>query len=403
MDEAPGMGDAAFDVLVIGAGQAGLAAAWHLSRAGARYLLVDAATRIGDSWRSRYDSMRLFTPVEYDSLPGLPFPGLAGSYPGKDDVADYLEEYARHLEVPLLLGTAVLRVRADGERFVAETTGGTLTADRVIVATGACCTPYVPAEPAAGLGAAVVQLHSADYRHPGELPDGPVLVVGAGNSGVQIAEELAAAGRPVDLAVGTRSRALPQRFLGRDLCWWLIRLGLTQVPTGAGARPEPGRRGRLVRAAWRQLRTLDNSLQSPRRSGGGFGTLIGTSWRRVRRSGVVLRPRVVSASPGAVRFADDTSLDVGTVVWATGYRPDYSWLDIPGVIVDGTVEHTGGLTAVPGLAFLGLIGQRSLTSEWLGFVADDAGWVTEHLLDVGSSAVPGPDRRLFQPDPQRSP
>jgi putative flavoprotein involved in K+ transport len=335
--------------------------------------------------------MRLFTPAEYDSLPGLPFPGRAGTYPGKDEVADYLEEYARRLEVPVRLGAGVLRLRAHGERFVAETTAGTFTADRVIVATGACRSPYVPSEPAAGLGPEVVQLHSAGYRHPDDLPDGPVLVVGAGNSGVQIAEELAAAGRSVVLAVGTRSRALPQRFLGRDLCWWLIRLGLTQVPTGGGPRPDPGRRGRLVRAAWRRLRTLDRSLRSPGGSGTGFGTLIGTSWRRVRRSGVELRPRVVGASPGAVRFADGTTLDVGTVVWATGYRPDYSWLDIPGVVVDGTVQHTGGVTAVPGLAFLGLIGQRSLTSEWLGFVADDAGWVTERLLDEECTST-GPDR-----------
>ena len=380
MDVALGPSDASFDVLVIGAGQAGLAAAWHLSRAGARYVVVDAAPRVGHTWRSRYDSMRLFTPAEYDSLPGLPFPGTEGSYPDKDEVADYLEEYARRLEVPLLLGTRVRRLGMDGNGFVAETIAGTFTTDRVIVATGACSSPYLPADQAAGLGPGVVQLHSADYRRPGDLPDGPVLVVGAGNSGVQIAVELASAGRPVVLAVGTRSRALPQRFLRHDLTWWLLRLGLTRLPTGEDPPPAPGSLGRLVRTAWRRLRALDRSLRSPGGSGAGFGTLIGTSWRRVRRSGVVLRPRVVGTSPGAVRFADGTTLDVGTVVWATGYRPDYSWLEIPGVVVDGAVQHTGGLTAVPGLAFLGLIGQRSLTSEWLGFVAGDAAWVTERLL-----------------------
>ncbi|MCV2491819.1 NAD(P)/FAD-dependent oxidoreductase [Geodermatophilus sp. YIM 151500] len=216
------------DVLVVGAGQAGLALGRYLQQRDVRFLLVDAGERTGDVWRFRWDSLRLCTAAEHDSLPDLPFPGDAGTYPGKDDVADYLERYAATPDLPVRLRTRVIRLRRSGDHFAAETPTGTLRARQVVVATGPFSVPRVPAL-AQHLAPEVVQPHSSAYRRPGQLPVGPVLVVGAGNSGVQIAEELAAAGREVALAVGSRPRAVPQRPLGRDLFWWLTRTGLIRA------------------------------------------------------------------------------------------------------------------------------------------------------------------------------
>ncbi|WP_448624036.1 flavin-containing monooxygenase [Geodermatophilus sp. URMC 64] len=340
--------DQPLDVLVIGAGQAGLALAWHLQRSGTRFLVVDAGDRIGHVWRSRWDSLRLFTAAEYDALPGMAFPAPAGTYPTKDQVADYLAAYAEAFELPVRLGTRVTRLsRADGG-FRAETTTGPIAARQVVVATGPFQTPHVPA---LGLGAEVPQVHSAQYRRPDDVPAGSVLVVGAGNSGLQIAEELAGAGRAVTVAVGSRPKTVPQRPLGRDLFWWLTTLGLVRARADS-------RLGRRFRA--REL-------------------VVGTTWRRVRSLGIGLRPRAVAADGRTVRFADGSALDVDAVVWATGYRPDHSWLDVPGALLDGQVAHQRGLSPVPGLAFLGLPWQSTRGSALLGFVREDAAWLAQRL------------------------
>jgi putative flavoprotein involved in K+ transport len=354
-----------YDVVVVGGGQAGLAAAWHLRRQGRRFLVLEAAGELGHSWRTRWESLRLFTPAEYDALPGLPFPAPVGTYPGKDAVADYLHDYAAALDLPVELGVRVTRLQRTDDGFAVCTADRTYTARQVIVATGPFQTPFVPPL-AAGLDASVTQLHSHAYRSPDALPGGPVLVVGGGNSGFQIAEELAGT-RPVELSVGSSYPALPQRVLGRDLFWWLTRLRLMRVTAGS-------RLGRRMRTR------------------GEF--LIGSSRRGLQRAGVRFRPRLVDAGGRTVRFADGTSSEVAVVVWATGYRPDYSWIDIPGVLRDGRVTHSRGVTTIPGLYFLGLSWQHTRGSALLGFVADDAAHV---VAQVGRAAgaqnigrVPGP-------------
>ena len=347
---AAGPGDGALDVVVVGAGQAGLAIAWQVSRRGLRLLVLEAAAELGQSWRSRWDSLTLFTPAQYDALPGMPFPAPADTYPTKDPVADYLQAYADAFQLPVRLNARVTSLSRSGNGFEVRTADQTFSARRVVVATGPFQVPFIPAA-ASGLDSAVTQIHSTDYRNPGALPDGPVLVVGGGNSGLQIAEELSGS-RRVDVSMGTSPPILPQRPLGRDLFWWLTRLGLMRVPAES-------RLGRRVQAR------------------GEF--VIGTSRRSLKRAGVTFRPRMVGAEGRTVRFADGSTLDVGVVLWATGYRSDYSWISIPGVVRDGRVAHRRGVTDVPGLYFLGLSWQHTRGSALLGFLDDDASHIVDRI------------------------
>ena len=302
------------DVLVIGAGQAGLAVGYHLSRHGLRFLLVDAAPELGHSWRSRWDSLQLFTPAEYSGLPGMPFPAPPGTYPSKDQVASFLKAYAARFDLPVMLNTQVQHVdrspatsSQEGGLFRVATSQGTLWARQVVVATGPFQQPNIP-RVGSGFSAAVSQLHSSTYRNPTDLLPagaGKVLVVGAGNSGLQIALELSRT-HEVHLAAGTRQKTVPQRPLGRDLFWWLTKTGVITRPASSPV------------AAWFRKR--------------GGELVIGTTWDDIDTAGITTYPRLTSATGQEAGFADGTRLtDVAAVVWATGFRPDYAWLDVPGV------------------------------------------------------------------------
>ena len=344
-------GDAVLDVVVVGGSQAGLAMAWHLAQQGRRFVVLEAASELGQVWRSRWDSLKLFTPAQYDALPGMAFPAPADTYPTKDPVADYLQAYAAAFDLPVRLKAKVTELRRleDGS-FEVHTADASYQARQVVVATGPFQVPFVP-PPAATLDPSVTQVHSADYRNPQGLPDGPVLVVGGGNSGFQIAEELAAT-RTVDLSIATRYPMLPQRRAGKDLFWWLTRLGAMRVTADS-------RLGR--RASRREF-------------------IIGTNRKKLERAGVRFRPRLVDAEGRTVRFADHSLLeDVGVVVWATGYRSDYAWIHIPGVVREGHVVHRRGVSEVPGLYFLGLSWQHTRGSALLGFVNDDAAYLAEQI------------------------
>jgi putative flavoprotein involved in K+ transport len=340
--------DSSFEVVVVGAGQAGLAMGYFLKRQGRRFLIVETGS-IGSAWRERWESLVLFTPRRYSALPGLPFPGDPDGYPTRDEVVAYLEEYAETFDLPIRQQTPVGSLVEEDRRFVLEV-DGTVTADQVVVATGPFQTPYVP-EVAERLAAEVFQTHATGYQKPADVPEGTVLVVGGGNTGFQIAKELSST-HNVRLAVGSRQTPLPQRLLGRDLFWWLTKSRLFNTT----AESRLGRR----------LSTRE--------------TLIGSSPRELRRRyGVELKPRVVDANGRIVRFQDGSELEVVAVIWATGYRPDYSWIHLPILDERGRLRHRRGVTDVAGLYFLGLTWQHTRGSALIGWVKDDAAFIAEKI------------------------
>ncbi len=358
-----------FDVAVIGAGQAGLVMGRLLARQGRRFVILDAGGSIGAAWRTRWDSLRLFTPRRYSALAGLPFPGDPDGYPTRDEVIAYLEQYAATFALPIELNSAVRRLTVVDGRFELELDERWIEADQVVVATGPFQVPNVPAL-ARALAPEISQTHSTGYLRPSDVPPGTVLVVGGGNTGYQIAQELSAT-HTVHLAVGSRQKPLPQRLLGRDLFWWLTKTGLIN-------KTVESRIGRRLQ---------------------GKDTLIGSSPRELRRRYAVdLKPRVVGASGRTISFADGSELDVDAVIWATGYRPDYSWIEAPVLGPDGRLQHRRGVTEVPGLYFLGLSWQHTRGSALLGWVKDDAEFISRQI-----DAAPSPrseTAREQQPAPQ---
>jgi putative flavoprotein involved in K+ transport len=342
------------DVLIIGGGQAGLAMGHQLSHRGVQFQIVDSEPELGSAWRSRWDSLKLFTPGRYDNLPGLPFPAEADTYPGKDEVADYLAAYAAEFGLPVHLDTTVTSLARSGDgTYLAKAGAEALEARQVVVATGAFQRPFTPPV-AAELPADVRQLHSAEYRRPEQLPPGRVLVVGAANSGCQIAAELAGT-RTVDLAVGARIPALPQRPLGRDVWWWGTALRLDRVTVESRLGRRLAVRDQIVGPGPRQL---------------------------ARRHGITVRGRVDGVSGHGIRFADGTHAEYDAVVWATGFTTDDSWVDIPDATDErGRLRQARGVTPSPGLYTLGRIWQHTRGSALLGWVGADAAFLADQITE----------------------
>jgi putative flavoprotein involved in K+ transport len=344
-----------YDTIVIGAGQAGLASAYYLQRAGSRFVVLDGASQIGESWLRRWDSLRLFTPVRYNSLPGLPFPGERYTLPAKDDVARYLQSYVAQFALPVKLNTRVSSLVKDPDQFVLTTDGAIFTARSVIVATGAYHRAYIPAF-AGAFSPRLLQQHSSEYRNPAALPSGGVLVVGAGNSGAQIALELAESGRPTWLS-GRDTGSIPRRLLGRDVYDWLWCTVM---------RPSVD--------SWVGRRLMGNGLFTG-------DPLVGFSRRALMIPTLTIVGRTVGVTKGHPRLDDGRVLeDVCTVVWCTGFRPDFGWIHLPVFGPEGYPVHRRGIIAsVPGLGFVGLRYQYRIGSSLLGGVHEDAEYVVRQL------------------------
>jgi putative flavoprotein involved in K+ transport len=350
------------ETVVIGGGQAGLAAGFHLQKAGRDFVVLDAGSRVGESWRSRWDSLRLFTPARYDGLPGMAFPGSASRYPTKDEMADYLESYAERYRLPVRNGVAVSRLDREGEMFRIHSDSGVIHANNVIVSTGFDHHPKIPPF-AAELDDRIVQHHSKEYRNPGQIQDGSVLVVGAGNSGAEIAVELARAGHRTTLAgrdVGqepTKAGSLPDKLLTPLM--WLVATRVVTVDSFIGKK---------ARDAF-----LDPPRGIPR------GRVSG---KEIEEAGIDWVARVEGTEHGKPLLEDGRVIDTDTVIWCTGFRPGYTdWIDIPLEEKHGIPVHDRGIIEeVPGLYFLGLYFQYSLSSPLVGGVGRDAEYVVSHLV-----------------------
>lgn len=350
------------ETVVIGAGQAGLATGYHLRRVGAPFVILDSSARVGDSWRTRWDSLRLFTPAAYDSIDGMPFPAPPKSFPTKDEMADYLERYASHFDLPVRMGVRVLRVSRRGARLLVETNRGAIEAEQVVVAMANYQRPLIPAF-ASELDGSIVQLHSTSYRSPGQLGHGRVLVVGAGNSGAEIAFDLARSGVQVTLA-GRHPGVVPWRvdsLLGQNVFGPLMlsvvfhRLLTTSTPIGRKA-------------------------QGKSRHGG--VPLIRQKPKDLAAAGIERVGRVVGARDGKPQLDDGRVLDVESVVWCTGFDPSVEWLDLSAFDADGRLMQQRGVsTSEPGLFFVGVHFQYAMSSTMVHGVSRDARYVAERIAE----------------------
>ncbi|HEY1370737.1 MAG TPA: NAD(P)-binding domain-containing protein [Gaiellaceae bacterium] len=354
--------------VIIGAGQAGLATGYHLARRKQAVEILDANERVGDSWRERWDSLRLFSPAKYDGLPGWRFPAPRWSFPTKDEMGDYLEAYAQRFELPVRTGVRVSRLSKQGGRFAIEASGGAcFTADRVVVASGAYAAPHVPAF-AAELDPDVVQLHSSEYRNPGQLREGGVLVVGAGNSGAEIAYELVA-GRPT----------------------WISGREVSEVPVEHGSP-----RARLLLPVIRFLghRVLTRRTPIGRKVGPriayGATPLIRRKSADLAAAGVERVPRVTGVRDGLPELEDGRVLDVANVIWSTGFHHDFPWIDLPVFDEHGHPDHDRGVVkAEPGLYFVGQPFLYAATSAVLPGIGRDARYVARHIASLPAAGRRG--------------
>ncbi len=346
-----------FETVIIGGGQAGLTAGYYLAKHDRSFVILDANERIGDAWRKRWDSLRLFTPARFSGLPGLPIAAPAWSFPTKDELADYLETYAARFELPVRTGASVDEISGANGRFVVSAGDLCFEATNVIVATGAHQIPKRPAF-ASELDSRIVQLHSSDYRNPSQLQDGDVLLVGAGNSGAEIAAELAQTHR----------------------CW-LAGPRTGEIPVRHGSFP--ARFGfRLFRFVGHRVLKVDTRIGrklGPKLTAKG-DPLIRTKVKDLVAAGVQRVPRVVGVRDGLPMLEDERVLGVANVVWCTGFRTDFSWIDLPVFGDDGQPLHYRGVVeSEPGLYFLGLVFLYSFSSDVLPNRGRDARYIAKHI------------------------
>lgn len=354
------------DVLVVGAGQAGLGTAYWLRRLGVTDVLVVDAAPVGQSWLDRWDSLQLFTPRHFSGLPGLRFPSGPTRSPSRTEMAAYLQRYADHFDLPVRSGVTVQRLRGCSGDFTIETGAGRVAARQVVVASGPFRRPHVP-EAAAGLSAEVHQLHSMQYRRPQDVPAGSVLVVGGGNSAAQLALELAAT-HDVTVASPGAPWFLPEDVLGVSMYWWTLLTGVLNARSTSWVSRYIRRRGDAI--VGRQLR------------------------EQVERCRVRLHPsRVAVADATTVTLADGTALPVSSVLWCTGFRPDTAWVQVAGALDEtGAPLHDRGRSPVPGLHWMGLPWQTRLNSSIIDGVDRDARATAHRIRDalaVGSTGLSG--------------
>jgi putative flavoprotein involved in K+ transport len=362
-----GNGSERFDTVVIGAGQAGLAAGYYLKQAGWSFVIVDANERIGGSWRRRYDSLNLFTPSWAVKLPGWRFPKGSARYPSKDQMADYLEAYAARFDLPVRTGVQVRRVAREGDLYALTLDDGRIETDHMIVASGADRDPRIPAF-SRELDPAIVQMHSSAYRNPSQLREGGVLVVGAGNSGADISLDVIDT-HPTWLSGPDRGHVPVSidTWVAQNVAFRIIRFVGVHVLT---LRTPFGRKARAKYASQGDM-------------------LVRVKPKQLVAAGIERVPKTVGVSAGMPVLEDGRVLDAANVIWCTGYRHDLSWIDLPIFDEDGELVHERGVVASePGLYFVGLFFQYSAASDVIPGVPRDAKYVVERLLERKRSGSP---------------
>ncbi len=364
------------ETIVIGAGQAGLSTGYHLAKRGMRFTILDGNERIGDSWRKRWNSLRLFSYAKFDGLPGMRFPASKNSFPSKDEMADYLESYAREFRLPVRSGVRVDRLSRRNGRFVVESGDRRFEADRVIVAMSNYQEPRIPGF-AAELGSEIVQFHSSAYRGPSQLRTGDALVVGAGNSGAEIAAELSRSGRKVWLA-GRDVGQIPWR--GEDLASKLI---LQRV---------------LFRLVFHRLLTEKTPIGRKARAQGHTTTpLIRVMASDLARAGVVRCGRITGVANGLPVSEGGEAIRVANAIWATGFELGFSWIDLPIFDERGEPRHVRGEAVdVPGLYFVGLHFLYAMSSAMVHGVGRDAEYIARRIA-TGAARSRIPSARPAQP------
>ena len=366
-----GIQSAHHDAIIVGAGQSGLAAAFHLAQQGADFVVLESAARVGDTWRKRYDSLRLYSPAKADALPGMPFPLPGNAFPTGRQMADYLEAYAQRFKLPVRTDVQVEALEADTDGsggYLVRTAAGVFRAPQVVIAGGYYRKPHVP-DFAIDLDPDIRQLHSGDYRDPSQLADGPVLVVGRSHSGADLALEAVRNGHRTILS-GRSHGQLPFSVDSRTgrLAWPVIEFLASNVltlgtPVGRKVAPEVRRSG----APLLRVRAVD-----------------------LDRAGVEsVEARVVGAKDGKPTLDGGRELEVANVLWCTGFRPDYGWIDLP--IFDDhdwPLQYRGVVDSAPGVYFLGLPFQYAFTSMLVAGAGRDAAYVTARMASRAASSLP---------------
>ena len=348
-----------YDTIVIGGGQAGLSTGYFLKQQGRNFVILDANEQIGDSWRKRWDSLRLFTPARYDGLVGMPFPAPADTFPTKDEMADYLEAYASRFELPVRTGIKVDCLTKQGDRFVVTAGSQRFEADNVVVAMANFQSPRLPPF-ARELDPSIVQLHSSEYRNLSQLREGGVLIVGAGNSGAEIALEVA--------------RTHPTWLSGRDTGHVPFRID------GAAARLFLTRL--VLRGLFHRVLTVNTPIGRKLRpkvlSEG--GPLIRVKPKDLSAAGVERVPRTAGVRDGLPVLADGRVLDVANVIWCTGFHPGFSWIALPVLGEEEPMHERGVVGSEPGLYFVGLTFLYAFSSTMIHGIERDAEHVVQTIV-----------------------